>query len=60
MFFRNKKKGEHKEDAVNQPIELGTIHYRNLTHDGRHGDYQAALDAANDKPLFCNFAEWSG
>jgi hypothetical protein len=46
----------------NQPIELGTINYCNLTADGRHGDYDAALRAAAqaDKPLFVNFVEWSG
>jgi hypothetical protein len=46
----------------NQPIELGTINYCNLTADGRHGDYDAALFAAAqaDKPLFVNFVEWSG
>ena len=49
-----------------QPIELGTIHYQNLTADGRHGDYEAALHAASPeqnptgKPLFCNFVEWTG
>ena len=47
---------------ANQPIELGTINYSNLTKDGRHGDYEAALEAAqrSGKPLFVNFVEWSG
>jgi hypothetical protein len=42
--------------------ELGTIHYANLTADGRHGDYETALDIAAEtgKPIFANFVEWSG
>lgn len=46
----------------NQPIELGTINYKNLTKDGRHGEYESALEAAQSsgKPLFVNFVEWSG
>lgn len=45
-----------------QPIELGTIEYCNITQDGRHGDYDAAIAAATEsgKPLFANFVEWSG
>ena len=45
-----------------QPVELGTIHYCNLTPDGKHGDYDAALQAAaaSGKPIFANFVEWSG
>lgn len=46
----------------NQPVELGTIEYCNITQDGRHGDYDTALTAAakSGKPLFANFVEWSG
>ena len=46
----------------NQAVELGTINYVNLTADGRHGDVNAALQAAraSDKPIFANFVEWSG
>ena len=46
-----------------QAVELGTIHYCNLlTPDQRHGDYDAALQAAkaSGKPIFANFVEWSG
>lgn len=45
-----------------QPVELGTINYVNLTRDGRHGDYEATLQAAavSGKPIFANFVEWSG
>ena len=48
--------------ATNQAVELGTIHYCNLTPDQRHGDYDAALQAAaaSGKPIFANFVEWSG
>jgi hypothetical protein len=41
------------------------IKYRNLTADGLHGDLELALKAAapdrnpHNKPLFCNFFEWS-
>ena len=44
------------------PIELGTIEYVNLTPDGRHGDYDKAVQVARDsgKPIFANFVEWSG
>jgi hypothetical protein len=46
----------------NQAIELGTIHYVNLTPDGRHGDLETALRVAAEpgKPIFANFVEWSG
>lgn len=46
----------------NQPIELGTINYVNLSSDGRHGDISAALRIARQtqKPIFANFVEWSG
>lgn len=46
----------------NQPVELGTIHYVNLTADGRHGDLEKALQVASEsgKPIFANFVEWSG
>ena len=45
-----------------QAVELGTIRYCNLTPDGKHGDYDAALQAAaaSGKPIFANFVEWSG
>jgi hypothetical protein len=45
-----------------QPIELGTISYCNITDDGRHGDYKVVLEVAkqSDKPIFANFVEWSG
>jgi hypothetical protein len=45
-----------------QPVELGTIQYVNLTPDGRHGDMEVALQVASEtgKPLFVNFVEWSG
>jgi hypothetical protein len=43
-------------------VELGTIHYVNLTPDGKHGRYQTALDVAKEtgRPIFANFVEWSG
>ncbi len=46
----------------NQPVELGSIHYVNLTSDGRHGDMDIALQISKEtgKPIFCNFVEWSG
>mgnify|MGYP005861268889 CR=1 FL=1 len=46
----------------NQAVELGTINYVNITSDGRHGDLNMALQAAQaaDKPIFANFVEWSG
>jgi hypothetical protein len=46
----------------NQPIELGTIEYCNITSDGKHGDYQTVvrLAAETGKPIFVNFIEWSG
>ena len=46
----------------NQPVELGSIQYVNLTPDGRHGDMDIALQVAKEtgKPIFCNFVEWSG
>jgi hypothetical protein len=49
-------------EAPNQAIELGTIHYVNLTLDGRHGDLETALRVAAEtaKPIFANFVEWSG
>ena len=46
-----------------QPIELGTIHYCNITPDGRHGDYNTVLQISSqnvDKPIFVNFVEWLG
>jgi hypothetical protein len=46
----------------NQPVELGTIHYVNLTADGRHGEIEQVLAAAAEsgKPIFANFVEWTG
>ena len=43
-------------------VELGTIQYLNLTADGKHGNFQAAIDIAahKKKPIFANFVEWSG
>ena len=45
-----------------QPMELGTIEYCNITSDGQHGDYETALRVAAEtgKPIFANFVEWSG
>jgi len=45
-----------------QAVELGTIDYCNITPDGRHGDFDAAIQAASisGKPIFANFVEWSG
>jgi hypothetical protein len=78
MFFRRNKKKDavvNPEDLMaasgsltpsppkrNQPVELGTIHYVNLTADGRHGDMEKALAIAAEtgKPIFANFVEWSG
>jgi hypothetical protein len=53
---------EWKEIIPRQPIELGTINYANLTPDGRHGDFDAAVKKAAEtgKPIFANFVEWSG
>ena len=46
----------------NQAVELGTINYVNLTSDGRHGEFEKALQVAREtgKPIFANFVEWSG
>jgi hypothetical protein len=46
----------------NQPVELGTIHYVNLTADSHHGDMEQALAVAAEsgKPIFANFVEWTG
>ena len=43
-------------------VELGTIEYVNLTADGKHGDFEAAINIARvtGKPIFANFVEWSG
>ena len=53
---------EAKQHSVKGYVELGTIQYVNLTTDGRHGDFQAAIDTAaqRKKPIFANFVEWSG
>jgi hypothetical protein len=60
-------KNESRPERVWQPpppefVELGTIHYANLTQDRRHGKYQAALDLASEtgRPIFANFVEWPG
>jgi len=47
---------------MNQAVELGTINYVNLTPDGRHGEFEKALEVARltGKPIFANFVEWSG
>ena len=52
----------HPPSRPSQAVELGTIDYVNLTPDQRHGDYDAAVQAAVDtgKPIFANFVEWSG
>jgi hypothetical protein len=78
FFRRNKKKEAviNRQDLMaasgslttpsrpqrNQPVELGTIQYVNLTADGRHGDMEKALAAAAEsgKPIFANFVEWTG
>ncbi|KAL7574657.1 hypothetical protein ACA910_003004 [Epithemia clementina (nom. ined.)] len=62
--------GEHQTNTRNEAaetgriksIELGSIHYANLTSDGRHGDYALALSIAKEtgKPIFANFVELSG
>eukprot|EP00565_Helicotheca_tamesis_P005151 CAMPEP_0185728138 /NCGR_PEP_ID=MMETSP1171-20130828/3597_1 /TAXON_ID=374046 /ORGANISM="Helicotheca tamensis, Strain CCMP826" /LENGTH=57 /DNA_ID=CAMNT_0028396813 /DNA_START=200 /DNA_END=373 /DNA_ORIENTATION=- len=51
-----------KRSSQPQAVELGTIDYINLTADGKHGDYDAAVQASLDtgKPIFANFVEWSG
>jgi hypothetical protein len=45
-------------------VELGTIHYVNLTRNGKHGDYHRALEVAREfegsKPILANFVEWPG
>ena len=56
------QKKTEREQGKMQAVELGTIDYVNLTADGRHGDIEEALSIskATQKPLFCNFVEWSG
>lgn len=51
-----------KRPSRPQAVELGTIDYVNLTPDGKHGKYDAAVQAALEtgKPIFANFVEWSG
>ena len=53
---------ETKQHTVKGYVELGTIQYLNLTADGKHGNFQAAIDIAaqRKKPIFANFVEWSG
>jgi len=55
-------KGSSAMTRHQQPIELGTIEYCNLTADGKHGDFDLALQAASatGKPIFANFVEWPG
>ena len=66
VLFKKKKNDNHNGIVstvpMNQAVELGTIHYVNLTSDGRHGDMEKALQKGTltGKPLFCNFVEWSG
>lgn len=61
MFGRKQGEGS-PVPARHNYVELGTIQYVNLTSDGKHGEFQPALDAANatGKPIFANFVEWSG
>ena len=42
---------------TNQPVELGTINYVNITPDGRHGDLDVALRVASEtgKPIFAKY-----
>ena len=51
-----------RKEAKQGYVELGTIQYVNLSQDGKHGDFQAAIDIAaqRKKPIFANFVEWSG
>jgi len=69
IFGRGKKKNQLgeavAESARNNPnrhVELGTIEYVNLTADGKHGEFEPAIDIAREtgKPIFANFVEWSG
>jgi hypothetical protein len=75
LFRRKKKKKAVIKDLMaassrlapsppqrNQPVELGTIHYVNLTAGGRHGDMEQALVVAAEsgKPIFANFVDWMG
>jgi len=55
-------KRQQQHDQKHQAVELGTINYINLTSDGKHGDYDRAIEASlkSGKPIFCNFVEWSG
>lgn len=61
-IFGRKKNKALGQSPPNEYDELGTIRYANLTADGRHGDYETALDisAETGKPIFANFVEWSG
>ena len=72
LFRRNKKEESATETSSrpmetsspipNQAVELGTINYVNLTLDGRHGEYDKAVQVSREtgKPIFANFVEWSG
>ena len=60
------KKAATPEQAMpsitTQAVELGTIDYINLTPDGKHGDYNSAVQTSLEtgRPIFANFVEWSG
>lgn len=59
-----KKKSRRKtRPGTQNPVEMGTISYKNLSEDGTHGVLEYALeaiDAAPSKPVFVNFVEWDG
>lgn len=59
---RSKDPSRDWQPPPRQYVELGSIRYANLTSDGRHGDYQTALEVAaqTGRPIFANFVEWSG
>eukprot|EP00541_Cyclophora_tenuis_P007846 CAMPEP_0116552124 /NCGR_PEP_ID=MMETSP0397-20121206/6319_1 /TAXON_ID=216820 /ORGANISM="Cyclophora tenuis, Strain ECT3854" /LENGTH=70 /DNA_ID=CAMNT_0004077053 /DNA_START=84 /DNA_END=296 /DNA_ORIENTATION=- len=68
-FLKKRSAGNNSKGASvptssipKQAVELGTINYVNLTPDGRHGDFDTALQVAaqTGKPIFANFVEWSG
>jgi hypothetical protein len=54
--------GMQQRRQQQQPIELGTIEYYNISPDGKHGDFELALQTASErnKPIFANFVEWAG
>lgn len=55
---------QERVDSIpcNQAVELGTIHYVNLTKCQRRGGIRKALSISSTtgKPMFCNFVEWKG